>query len=130
MPQQTHQLLVTYVQGQALATWSLDGVPQEDGDVFKVQQGDKVAFQFEGPGDIAECVLITGQMNSRAHGSSPFTEGNRVNLKAHSTLNVGQQTGQWGFTISFSARNSDGSSSFYYLQDPEMDVGSLPPMCD
>ena len=48
---QTHQLLVTYVQGQTLATWSLDGVPHEDGDAFKVQPGDKVEFQFDGPGE-------------------------------------------------------------------------------
>ena len=126
MPQATHQVLVTYVPGQTLATWSLDGVPKKDGDQFTVLPGDKVAFQFEGPDDIAECVLISGQMNGRAHGSSPFTEGNRVNLKANSTLNVGRQPGLWGFTISFSTRNSDGTSSFYYLPDPEMDVGTVP----
>lgn len=130
MPQQTHQLLVTYVEGQTLATWSLNGVPQDDGDTFNVEPGDKVAFQFDGPGDIAECVLISGQMNSRSHGSSPFTEGNRINLKAHSTLNVGQQMGLWGFTISFSTHNGDGSSSFYYLPDPEMNVGSILSMDD
>jgi hypothetical protein len=130
MPQQTHQLVVTYVKGQTTATWSLDGVQHQDGDLFQVQQGDKVAFQFNGPDDIAECVLISGQMDSRSHGSSPFTEGNRINLKAHSTVNVGQQQGIWGFTVSFSTRASDGTSSFYYLPDPEMQVGTLPPMCD
>lgn len=130
MTQTTHQLLVTYVKGNTTATWSLDGVPQQDGDQFKVQPGDKVAFQFSGPDDIAECVLISGQLQSKCHGSSPFTEGNRVNLKSHSTLNVGQNLGAWGFTISFSTRNSDGSSSFYYLPDPEMDVDTLPPMGD
>jgi len=130
MPQPTHQLLVTYVEGQPFATWSLDGVPQKDGAKFNAEPGDKVAFQFDGPGDIAECVLISGQMNGRGHGSSPFTEGNRVNLKAHSTLNVGQQTGLWGFTISFSTHNGDGTSSFYYLPDPEMDVGPILAMAD
>ena len=40
MPQQTHQLLVTYVEGETLATWSLDGVPQDEGDQFKVYPGD------------------------------------------------------------------------------------------
>jgi hypothetical protein len=123
MPQ-THQLTVTYVQGQTIATWSLDGVQQPDGDSFPAQPGDKVAFQFEGPGDIAECVLLSGQMQSRCHGSSPFVEGNRINLKAHSTLTVGQQFGVWGFTVSFSAYNGDGTSSFYYLPDPELQVDS------
>jgi len=122
MPQ-THQLTVTYVQGQVLAIWSLDGTQQQDGDVFRAEPGDKVAFQFDGPGDIAECVLISGQMQSGC-GSSPFTEGNRINLKAHSTLTVSPQIGVWGFTVSFSAHDEDGTTAFYYLPDPEMEVGS------
>jgi hypothetical protein len=123
MPQ-THQITVTYVQGQTLATWSLDGVQRQDGDVFQAQPGDKVSFQFEGPGDIAECVLISGQMQSSCHGSSPFTEGNRINLKANSTLNIGKSEGAWGFTVSFSAHNGDGTTAFYYLPDPEVIIGS------
>ncbi|GAA4655323.1 hypothetical protein GCM10025794_14260 [Massilia kyonggiensis] len=127
---QTHQLVVTYVPGQTLATWSLDGVQHEDGDQFQVQPGDKVSFQFDGPSDIAECVLICGQMASRCHGSSPFTEGNRVNLKANSTVTVGKSLGVWGFTVSFSTHNGDGTSSFYYLPDPEMQVGTMLPDCE
>lgn len=125
MPQQTHQLVVTYVQGQTLATWSLDGVPHQDGDKFLVKQGDKVSFQFSGPGDIAECVLISGQMATSSRNSSPFTEGNRINLKANSTVQVGQDLGTWGFTVSFSAHNGDGTSAFYYLPDPEMQVDTM-----
>jgi hypothetical protein len=125
MPQ-TYQLTVTYVQGQTLASWSLDGVPHQDGDVIQVVPGDKIAFQFSGPGDIAECVLITGQMKSTCHSSSPFTEGNRINLKANSTVTVGKALGTWAFTISFSAYNGDGTTSFFYLPDPEMEVGSHP----
>jgi hypothetical protein len=121
---QIHQLTVTYVEGQTLATWSLDGVPQQNDDSFVVQPGDKVAFQFTGPGDIAECVLISGQMESHCHGSSPFTEGNRINLKANSTVHVGTAEGTWGFTVSFSAHNGDGTTAFYYLPDPEVVVGS------
>jgi hypothetical protein len=123
MPQ-THQLTVSYVQGQTIATWSLDGVPFQEGDVFEVQPGDKVAFQFDGPGDIAECVLISGQMESSCHRSSPFVEGNRINLKAHSTLTAAQDYGLWGFTVSFSAHAGDGTTAFYYLPDPEMQVGT------
>jgi hypothetical protein len=122
MPQ-THQLTITYVQGQTLATWTLDGIPLDDGDVFTAEPGDKVAFKFDGPGDIAECVLISGQMQSGC-GASPFVEGNRINLKTHSTLIVSSQNGLWGFTVSFSAHNGDGTTAFYYLPDPEMQVGS------
>ena len=123
MPQ-THQITVSYAQGQTIATWSLDGVPFKDGDSFWAQQGDKVAFQFEGPGDIAECVLISGKMQSSCHHSSPFAEGNRINLKAHSTLTVGNEDGAWGFTISFSAHDDGGATAFYYLPDPEVFIGS------
>jgi hypothetical protein len=129
MPQQTYQLQIVYVEGQTLATWKLNGVQLDDGDEFTVQPGDKVAFQFDGPGDIAECVLISGAMESRCHGS-PFNEGNRINLKTHSTVNVGSQFGLWGFTVSFSVHNGDGTSSFYYLPDPEMQVGTMLPDCD
>ncbi|MFS2020159.1 hypothetical protein ACEN88_26725 [Massilia sp. CT11-108] len=123
MPQ-TYQLTISYVQDQPLATWSLNGVQREDGDVFEAQPGDKVAFQFDGPGDVAECVLISGQMQNGCRGSSPFSEGNRINLKAHSTLTVGANMGLWGFSVSFSAHNGNGTTSFYYLPDPEMQVGS------
>jgi hypothetical protein len=121
---QTHSLTITYVAGQTIATWSLDGAAQPNDDTFFVEPGDKVAFRFDGPGDLAECVLISGQMESRCHGSSPFTEGNRINLKANSTLTVGKAEGTWGFTVSFSAHAGDGTTAFYYLPDPEMEVGS------
>lgn len=124
MSQNNYQLTVTYVQGQTLATWSLDGVQHQDGDVIHVSPGDKITFLFAGPGDIAECVLISGQMQSGTHSSSPFTEGNRINLKANSTVNVGKALGTWAFTVSFSAYNGDGTTSFFYLPDPEMEVGS------
>jgi hypothetical protein len=120
---QTHQLTVTYVEGETIATWTLDGTQMQDGDAFLVEPGDKVAFQFDGPGDLAECVLISGQMQSGC-GASPFVEGNRINLKAHSTLTVSPQLGLWGFTVSFSAHTGDGTTAFYYLPDPEMEVGS------
>lgn len=127
MPQ-TYQLTVSYVQGQTLATWSLDGVQRQDGDLIQMLPHDKIVFRFDGPGDIAECILISGQMQPTCHGSSPFTEGNRINLKANNTVTAGQYLGTWGFTISFSTHNGDGTTSFYYLPDPEVDVGSRP--CD
>lgn len=129
MPQ-SYRLTVTYTQGQTLATWSLDDVQHQDGDIIKVLPNDKIVFQFDGPGDIAECVLISGQMQSTCHGSSPFTEGNRINLKANNTVTVGKYQGTWGFTISFSAHNGDGTTAFYYLPDPETEVGSRPGDCD
>ena len=125
----THQLTVTFIQDQIFATWSLDDVQHQDGDKFEVYPNDKIVFQFVGPGDIAECVLISGQMQSTCHGSSPFTEGNRINLKANNAVTVGKYQGTWGFTVSLSAHNGDGTTAFYYLPDPEMVVGSRPGDC-
>lgn len=127
MTQTTHQLTVTFTQDQTLATWSLDGSP--DKDRFAVLPGDKVSVDFDGPNDenITECVLISGQLQSHCRNNSPFTAGNRINLKSHPTITVGQEMGLWGFTISFSVYNGDGTSSFYFLPDPEMQVGTTEP---
>ena len=121
---QTYQLTVSYVAGQTIATWSLDGRLRANDDIFFVEPGDKVTFRFDGPGDLAECVLVSGQMENRCHGSSPFTEGNRINLKANSTLTVGKAQGTWGFTVALSAHVGDGTTAFYSLPAPEMEVGS------
>lgn len=121
MSHTTYALTVQYAQGQVLAKWNLVG--NRDPVPIQAQPGDKIAFTFSGPGDIVECVLISGQVHSGS-ASSPFTEGNRINLKAHSTLTVGTGLGLWGFAVAFSARNSDGTTSFYFLPDPELQVGS------
>jgi hypothetical protein len=118
----TYQLTVTYTEGQEVVTdWDFDskGKPSS----CDVQQGDKIAFRFDGSGDLGECVLLSGAMKN-GQGSSPFKEGNRVNLKGNSTLTVGDADGLWGFSIAFTARNADETSSFYYLPDPEIKVGS------
>lgn len=126
MTQTTHQLTVIY-NTETLATCTLDGVPITD--KFSAQPGDKVSIDFNGPNDenVTECVLISGQLRSHCRSASPFTEGNRINLKSHPTITVGQEHGLWGFTISFSVYNGDGTSSFYYLPDPEMEVGPVLP---
>lgn len=118
----TYQLTVTYTEGQEVVTrWDFNnqGMPER----CVVQHGDKIAFRFDGPGDVAECVLLAGALRN-GQGSSPFNEGNRINLKGNSTLTVGNADGLWGFSIAFTARNADATSSFYYLPDPEVQVGS------
>jgi hypothetical protein len=118
----TYQLTVTYTQGQEIVSdWHFND--QAKPTCCQVQKGDKIAFRFEGPGDIAECVLLAGAQKS-GQGSSPFNEGNRINLKGNSTLNVGNADGLWCFSIAFTARNGDATTSFYYLPDPEVQVGS------
>jgi hypothetical protein len=37
---------------------------------------------------------------------------------------VGNADGLWCFSIAFTARNADATTSFYYLPDPEVQVGS------
>lgn len=117
----THELKVSYVQGRELASWDFDSHGTQK--CCDVQPGDKIHVSFDGPGDIGECVLLCGQMQDGLP-SSAFTEGSRIDLKKSSTLTVAQQMGRWGFSIAFTARNADATTSFYYVPDPEVDVGS------
>lgn len=119
----TYELKVSYTQGQEIATWIFNR--EDDEGCCKVKQGDKIQFVFDGPGDVAECVVLCGQMGKEWY-SSPFVEGNRINLKNSSLVTVGEEKGRWGFSIAFTARNSDSTTSFYYVPDPEVRVDSRP----
>ncbi|WP_296945820.1 hypothetical protein [uncultured Massilia sp.] len=117
----THELKITFSQGRELASWEFDDKGTEK--CCNVLPGDKINLTFDGPGHLAEGVLLCGQMQEGLS-SSAFVEGNHINLKEHRTLTVAQQMGLWGFSIAFSARNVDATTSFYYVPDPEVDVGS------
>jgi len=119
----THEFKITFTQGRELAQWSFDG--NLDANCCKVYEDDKIHFVFEGPGDVAECVVLCGQMASGLP-ASPFKEGNRINLKTSSTVTAVNQKGAWGFSVAFTARNDDATTSFYYVPDPEIEVSNHP----
>jgi hypothetical protein len=119
----THQLTIHFTLGRELASWDFDNCGTEH--CCKVLEGDKIHITFDGPGDVSEGVLLCGQMKA-GQASSAFVGGNQINLNNTSTLDVAENIGTWGFSIAFTARNADATTSFYYVPDPEVEVGSKP----
>ncbi len=119
----TYELEITYTYGRELASWNFnhEGVKH----CCEVEEGDVIHVTFNGPGDVAERVMLCGQMEVDKK-TSPFVEGNQIDLRKTSTLQVGQQDGKWGFSIAFTARNADATTSFYYVPDPELIVKTRP----
>jgi hypothetical protein len=118
---QAHQLSISVTPGQTLASWAFDGVA--DLELCQVNQGDTIEFSFDGNPTIAECVLISGQLG-KGSSRSPFNKPSPINLEAKQKLTVGKTDGLWGFMVAFSITNADGTTSFYCLPDPELQVGS------
>lgn len=123
----TYQLKITYTHGHELAKWDFDNKGPEK--CCTVKEGDQIQVTFDGSGKLEERVLLCGQMKT-GELVSPFTEASPIDLKANPTLTVGKHTGTWAFSIAFTARNADSTSSFYYVPDPEIIVDPNPGSCD
>nr|WP_314543069.1 hypothetical protein [uncultured Massilia sp.] len=121
--QDTYTLKITYTLGQELATWSYNNVDSQE--CCGAHPGDLVDVIFDGPGDVNQAVMLCGQMGTEKI-SSPFIQGNQIDVTRTPTLQVGQNLGRWGFSLAFSARNADGTSSFYYVPDPEIVIRARP----
>jgi hypothetical protein len=119
----TYTLTISYTLGDEHARWSYDRVNTEE--CCEADTGDFVDVIFDGPGDVSQAVMLCGQMGSEKI-SSPFTQGNQIDLGRTPTLQVGQNVGRWGFSVAFSARNADGATSFYYVPDPELIIKNRP----
>jgi hypothetical protein len=126
-----YELNVTFTQDQEIAKWEFSSEgrteAKSDGEeqCCHVHVDDQVHFSFNGPGDLASALVLCGQMQDGLP-SSPFKEGNNIDLKKGSTLTVADEIGVWGFSIAFTARNGDATTSFYYVPDPEMEVKNRP----
>jgi len=108
--------------------WAFDGA--NDGATCKVHVNDEIVFSFQPEtgftGTLDQCVLITGN-EQQSESGSPFGTGKMVSLKNNDKLHVGGQKGTWGFSISFSVTHTDGTTGFYFVPDPELQVGSIRP---
>jgi hypothetical protein len=90
-----------------------------------VSTQDTVSFTFNGPGTLSSAILLTGTLVANQP-SSPFAGGSQLNIAPNYPLPVAGSLGLWGFTISFTTL-TEGVSNFYYLADPELEVGSVAP---
>lgn len=100
--------------------------PPQSGTVLQFQPGDTIAVNYRGPApgaDISSSILIAGP-KKKGLPQSPFDDdGNPVDLLKFPLLTIDRKSGRWGFSVSF-AVDSGGNTRFYFLPDPELQVGS------
>jgi hypothetical protein len=116
-----HQINIKFNSGKPLATWSIGGKSES---MINAQQGDTLTFNFDSPDliemKLSDAVLFAGPRKHSSHGS-PFHKS-QIQLEDGSKVKV-ENDGVWGFSIAFTT-TQDGVNSFYFLPDPELEVGS------
>ncbi len=113
-----HSITVVCEEGKDLASWSTDGKTPP---VIKAQKGDLITFNFEVPGTLVQATLLSGPRKKSTTAS--LFGSNPIDVTKKQTLKVGNSNGHWGFAIAIEAEQ-DGVSNFYFLPDPELEVGS------
>ena len=117
-----YNISIQYNPNNPMATWSIDG---KTTDLITAQVGDTLSFNFEMPETpsttLSSATLFTGPRKPSAD-KSPFDK-NQIPIEQGSKLQVAHN-GYWGFSIAFTTTTADGVSSFYFLPDPELEVGS------
>ncbi|UVW27241.1 hypothetical protein [Massilia sp. H6] len=118
--QQNHEINVIYQAGQPQATWT----PRPQGtDRIQANVNDTISFVFDGPETLTNAVMMSGPRKKGEDGS-PFDGGNQINIVPGTPYTIDKNAGLWGFSIAFTTVNADGVSNFYFLPDPELEVGS------
>lgn len=122
-----HTFEVYYSKADRQIRWVFDGA--DDIDTCKVYTGDNMAFSFQPEADdsggaLVQSMLLSGAQSDKTKGA-PFEEGGLIDLSKTQTLKVGAATGLWGFSIAFTIAHGDSSTSFYFVPDPELQVGSI-----
>lgn len=116
-----YQITVNFIPDQPLATWSLDGKTDF---TIQAKKGDSLTFTFTGP-DAAETmtdgVVFSGPRKHSSQ-SSPFKK-TQLPIRNGDSVTV-ENDGLWGFSIAFTT-TKDTLNGFYFLPDPELEVGSI-----
>ncbi|VXB82846.1 hypothetical protein [Massilia sp. 9I] len=117
-----YDVTIQFNPGNPMATWSIDGKIEA---LIAAQKGDTLAFNFEMPDspamELASAMLFAGPRQPSTQ-ISPFNK-TQIPIVQGSKVRV-EHDGLWGFSIAFTAVTKDGISSFYFLPDPELEVGS------
>ena len=117
-----HHISIIYKESNPQAHWSLN----EQSDRILASKGDTLSFSFDGPDQLNYAVLLVGPRSKQA-ARSPFDDGNQINIEPEAEYTIDQANGLWGFSVSFSTVDKNGISQFYFLPDPELQVGSHRP---
>lgn len=117
-----YDISIQFNPNNPMATWSIDGKSEA---LITAKVGDTLSFNFVMPTrpsvELQNATLFAGPRHPSTR-SSPFGSA-QIQIAQGSKLTV-QNPGLWGFAIAFSTVAKDGVSSFYYLPDPELEVGS------
>jgi hypothetical protein len=117
-----YQIDISYDAESSNASWKLDG---QQPTPIVVSATDTVSFHFDGPGTLSSAILLTGPIAPDTP-ASPFRGGAQINIAPDYPLAISGALGLWGFAVSFTT-TQDGISSFYFLPDPELEVGPFLP---
>ncbi|RFP17534.1 hypothetical protein D0T25_12270 [Duganella sp. BJB488] len=121
-----HVFEVTW-NGSSTPDWTFDG--QKKPEQIKVKPGEKIHFKFfQGlaVGDrLYQAVLLSGN-ETGAEDASPFGRPFPLVLESDNLLTVGKKHGTWGFCIVFSINEEVDKTRFFFVPDPELQVGSRP----
>jgi len=115
-----YKIDISFNNDSSTASWGLDG---EQPTPIVITALDTVSFHFDGPGTLSSAILLTGPRDATTLPASPFVGGSQLNIAPDYPLAPSGVFGLWGFAISFTT-TSDGVTNFWYLPDPELEVGS------
>jgi len=127
VPKADHAFQVYFSKADRQIRWTFDGA--NDVETCKVFVSDSIDFSIQpeaGDPDetVVQSVLLSGGQSDKTKGA-PFEEGALIDLSKTKKLKVGNLTGLWGFSIAFTVGHVDGTTSFYFVPDPELQVGSV-----
>jgi hypothetical protein len=116
------EITIQFNPGNPMATWSIDGKIEA---LIKAQVGDQLSFHFKmpdtPPSELASAMLFAGPRKPST-AISPFRQ-KQIPITQGSKVKV-EHDGLWGFSIAFTTVAQDGVNSFFFLPDPELEVGS------
>ncbi len=118
-----YNISIQFNPGNPMATWSIDGKIEA---LIKADVDDTLTFDFRLPDrpsvSLASAMLFAGPRKP-AESPSPFN-ATQIPLVQGSKVKVSNE-GFYGFSIAFTTTNQDGTTGFFFLPDPELEVGSI-----
>lgn len=113
-----HNVQINFVADNPQATW----LDEQGSDRIKARMGDSITFHFKGPGQVGDALMMSGPRRKDTSGA-PFEGGGQINIEPDTPYTIDKEKGLWGFSIMFKT-SKDGVDKFYFLPDPELEVGS------
>lgn len=124
----TYTMTIQFNESSTLAAAVFEPQPGKSGDILQFQAGDTINVKYAQTGNtcapkVTSSILIAGPKQARIP-ESPFdADAKQIDLVQQPSLTIDNTNGVWGFSVSFAVQEQD-ATSFYYLPDPELQVGS------